>query len=392
MTKLPIIGSTSTVSDAAYALAHVPCPGINARFKARAAVLLDAGTVYTANSGIASFYLILEALKTVSSKKEVVLPAYTAGSLIVAIKKAGLVPVLCDISPDDYNAGLREARPAITADTLAVVAVHMFGIPVSGIEIFRAGMPGDVFLIEDCCQAMGSRVKDKPVGVFGDVSFFSFNRGKNLPANNGGCIISRVGALEGPLRTAMAACAAPGGMDWADAFLKTALFMAGTDPHVYGIANALAAGFRETAPPIDFPVHALGNFQSSLGLRALSKADALFMSRYRNGISILQGLRGVPGVRLPVVAPDLLPVFNRLPILIEDAGLIKLAQKELWLKGIETSRMYNKPLHHMFELGYKSEDFPHAGHVAEHLLTLPVHPGVRARHIKTMIDILRGLP
>jgi len=34
------------------------------------------------------------------------------------------------------------------------------------------------FLIEDCCQAMGSRLKGEPVGAIGDVSFFSFNRGK----------------------------------------------------------------------------------------------------------------------------------------------------------------------------------------------------------------------
>ena len=138
-----------------------------------------------------------------------ILPAYTAGSLIVAVKKAGLIPVLCDISLDDFNADRSSVRAAIADNTLAVVMVHMFGIPVGYIEDLKAAMPNHVFLIEDCCQAMGSRIKDKPVGFFGDIGFFSFNRGKNLSANNGGCIITRNSSLEEPLRNAMKECSCP---------------------------------------------------------------------------------------------------------------------------------------------------------------------------------------
>ncbi|MFA5100112.1 MAG: DegT/DnrJ/EryC1/StrS family aminotransferase [Candidatus Omnitrophota bacterium] len=389
--KLPIISSTSSVFDAAYALAHVPCAQVNTRFRAGLAVFLGAGNVYTLNSGLASFYLVLEALKAVSSKKDVILPAYTAGSLIVAVKKSGLKPVLCDISLEDFNSGADDMRAAVTGNTLAVVCVHMFGIPVRGMEDLGSRLPGGVFLIEDCCQAMGSRIKDKPVGAFGDAVFFSFNRGKNLSANNGGCIIARDSALEEPLRVSMKACALPGSMDWAGAFLKTCLFMAGTNPYVYGMAHSLAAGFRETSPPDDLSVQAMGNFQASLGLRCLRKTDALFMARYRNGVALLQGLTGVPGVRLPRILPDVLSVFNRLPVLLEDAGLLEHVQKILWRNGIESSRMYVKPLHHMFDLGYKQDDFPNACYLADHLLTLPVHPGVRAEQIKTIIDTIRGL-
>jgi perosamine synthetase len=390
MEKLPIIGSTASVPDLAYALSRGPRADADPLFKARLGVFLEAGAVHTLNSGLASFYQILAALKAVSPKKEVVLPAYTAGSLVVAVKKAALVPVLCDISLDDYNADIAGLRAAIGDNTLAVVAVHMFGIPAGYMENLKAGMPGHVFLVEDCCQAMGSRIKDKPAGFFGDAGFFSFNRGKNLSANNGGCIITRNSALEEPLRAAMKACVLPGAMDWAGALLKTALFMIGTNPRVYGMGHALAASFRETAPPGDFAVRALGNFQSALGLRGLRRAERSFMARFRNGSDLLKGLAGAPGVRLPAIAPDLFPVFNRMPIIIEDAAFIEVAQKRLWQKGIETSRMYVKPLHHMFDLGYKPESFPNACYFADHLLTLPVHPGVRGDHIKTIVDTLRG--
>jgi len=343
------------------------------------------------DSGIAAFYLILEALKTLSPRTEIVLPAYTAGSLVVAVRKAGLKPVLCDVSLRDYNADEECLSQAVGGNTLAVAAVHMFGIPLGYIETLRGRIPAGVYLIEDCCQAMGSRVKDKQAGSFSDVCFFSFNRGKNLPANNGGCIAARTSTLEQAIRNVAATVALPGAFDWCGAFLKNLLFSIGTRPFVYGMASAFAQGFRETAPPRDLDARQMGNFQSALCLRSLRRADSLFMARYRNGMELLGGLKGARGLRLPVIREDLWPVFNRFPILLEDEHRISETRKILWDKGIETSNMYAKPLHHMFDLGYGKDDFPNARYLARHLLTLPVHPGVGSAHIRTIINTLRGI-
>lgn len=389
--KLPIIGSTSSVFDALYALAHVPCPGANSLCKARLGAMLDAGQVHTLDSGIAAFYLILEALKTLSPRTEIVLPAYTAGSLVVAVRKAGLKPVLCDVSLQDYNADEECLARAVGGNTLAVAAVHMFGIPLGYMETLRGRIPGGVYLIEDCCQAMGSRIKDKQAGSFSDICFFSFNRGKNLPANNGGCIVARTSTLEPAIRSVAGAVALPGAFDWCGAFLKDLLFCIGTRPFVYGMASAFAQGFRETAPPRDLDARQMGNFQSALCLRGLRRADILFMARYRNGMELLGGLKGIRGAKLPVIREDLWPVFNRFPILLEDESRIAEVRKALWRRGIESSDMYARPLHHMFDLGYDKDDFPNARYLARHLLTLPVHPGVDSIHIKAMIDTLRGI-
>ncbi|HQQ06789.1 MAG TPA: DegT/DnrJ/EryC1/StrS family aminotransferase [Candidatus Omnitrophota bacterium] len=391
MTKLPIIGSAGSLSDALYALMHVPCAQAQASCRARLAAALDAGTAHTADSGIAAFYLALEALKTLSARKEVVLPAYTAGSLVVAVKKAGLKPVLCDISLDDFNADEACVRRAVSGNTLAVVAVHMFGIPVSSAGELADSMPEGAYLIEDCCQAMGARMQDRQAGSFGHISFFSFNRGKNLPANNGGCIIARSSACENAIKHVMSACPEPAAGAWFGAFLKNLLFMAGTNPFMFGIAHSLAAGFRETAPPERIRVCALGNFQSALCLRSLMKKDILFTGRLRNGMALLKGLEGIQGVRLPMIRQGVVPVFNRLPVIFDDAGLVNKAQRALWQNGIESSPMYARPLHHMFDLGYARSDFPNACFLAEHLLTLPVHPGVSERHIRAMADTLRSI-
>ncbi len=144
--------------------------------------------IYLVNSGLTAFYLALLALKNHSERQEVVLPAYTAGSLVVAIKKAGLKPVLCDITLEDFNLDRKILSGVVSGNTLAVVAVHMFGIPISDISGIKQKIPSGVCLIEDCCQAEGGKVDNLEVGSFGELSFFSFNRGENFSTFGGGGI------------------------------------------------------------------------------------------------------------------------------------------------------------------------------------------------------------
>jgi dTDP-4-amino-4,6-dideoxygalactose transaminase len=98
---------------------------------------------FTANSGTTAFYIILNALKKLSDKKEVLLPAYTAPSLILPIRKAGLNYRLVDISLDTFNMDV--------AKTLASIStihgrsfVHMFGIPMN----IKSNRSKGVFIIE----------------------------------------------------------------------------------------------------------------------------------------------------------------------------------------------------------------------------------------------------
>ena len=105
---------------------------------------------------------------------------------------------------------------------------------------------------------------------------------------------------------------------------------------------------------------------------------------------VLEGLRNAPGIILPKISSLTKPVFNRLPLLFEDTNRLSSMQHKLWAQGIETSRMYLRPLHHVFKLGYAKNDFPNAVYVASHLLTLPIHPGLSYIDIQRMINIIRG--
>ena len=389
LSKLPIIRSSISSADLVGGLRRMPDKTAVKRFADMLAAAVHSKYCYSMNSGISSFYVTLKALKRISDRREVVIPAYTAGSLVVAIKKAGLKAVLCDISLDDFNLDSGLLSGVISSDTLAVIGVHLFGINIKDIWSLRARMPPGVFLIEDCAQSMGSSTGGRQAGRFGDAGFFSFNRGKNLPICGGGCVVTDNERIAHAVEAEIDGLEADGIFSGLSLFLKNIAFSVAGNPLVYGLGFGLISRFKETAPPKDFSVKKMGPLQAALGLRLMERMESLFSLRHRNGTSLIGGLRGIDGIILPEIPDKTRYVFNRLPVIFKDAGRREAAERMLWENGIESSRMYLRPLHHMFDLGYDKKDFPKAVYCAERLLTLPTHPFVHDGDIDKMINAIK---
>jgi perosamine synthetase len=389
ITKIPIISGVFDLGDLVYAVRHMREEFISNEFSFAVSLQMQQKYVYLVNSGIAALYLALMVLQQKSGRKEVVLPAYTAGSLVVAVKKAGLKPVLCDISMDDFNADIASLSSAVSEKTLAVVCVHMFGIGMQAVARLREKIPPDVFVIEDCAQAMGSRIEAKPVGSFSDISFLSFNRGKNLPACAGGALMTNSKELAEIGSRIYARLFKREGI-WGNSIIaaKTFAFGQAVNPFWYGLGFPLISLFKSTRPPRDFTVEKIANFSAGLGLMLLKKAEESFTRRNQYGLRIIEALRSSEGIILPIIALDARPVFNRLPVVFKDINKVEEVRKRLWKAGIETSRMYLRPLHHMFELDYQPAAFPQACYLASHLLTLPVHPDLPDGLLLKMIYII----
>jgi perosamine synthetase len=346
--------------------------------------------VFLADSGLSVFYLALAALKKSSQRREVVIPAYTAGSLVVAIKKAGLKPVLVDISLEDFNLDRGLLTAAISDNTLAVVAVHMFGIPIWDSVSLKTIIPPEVCFIEDCCQAQGCRVNDRAVGSFGEISFFSFNRGKNFSLFGGGAIATDNDFLAEEIGKTLRQAQNYRVLELFRMGAKICVSVIATNPYIYNWVNSWAARFKENAPPDDFTVKPLSGLSSALGTILEPKNPGIFSSRNRNGEFLGNGLKSVLGLRLAEIKPGIYPVYNRFPVLFENEINLEKKQKKLWGAGFESSRMYLSPLHKMFRLGYLPQDFPNANYFAEHLLTLPVYPALREKDLFRMIKVLRS--
>ena len=351
---------------------------------------IDRKHLFFLNSGLSCFFVILEALKKISPKKEVILPAYTAPSLVVAVKKADLKPVLCDISLDDFNSDFALLPGLISQNTLCILGAHMFGIISGGLEDLKVKY-SDIFIIEDCAQAMGSSINNIPVGKLGDISFFSFNKGKNIPTFGGGCIATDSEELADIIKSVI------GGMSLKQASffvsckiaLKTLILSMAVKPWVYGMFYSLISRFKESTPPKDLNVGGYTILQAKLALLLLRRIEELSRKRYDNGIRLIEELKDFEGLILPKINKNTKPAFNRLPIVFSDLEKREKVEKNLCKAGIETSRMYLMPLHHHFDLNLSKEELPNSTFFANHLLTLPTHPLLTLKTLKTIINIIK---
>ena len=364
--------------------------GNNSReeFTENIAILTGKKHIVSFNSGLASFYVILEALKETSSRKEVILPAYTAGSLVVAIKKAGLKPVLCDINKDNFNVDVNKLEKIVSKDTLCILSIHMFGIPDDNILKLKDRFP-DVFIIEDCAQSLGSKIEGTPVGKFGDISFFSFNRGKNITSYGGGCIATDIEKIKDVIQNKYNTGKEPSIIKKILLPFKMMALSVACRPLIYGLGYPIIAQFKENKPPEDFNVTRYTEFQASVALWFLGHIDEASSGRNNNGIEIINGLKGLKGIILPEVNDSIYAVFNRLPIIVEDIDKMQIIKKHLWIAGVESSQMYLRPLHHIFDLGYSKEDFPNACYLADRLLTLPVHSLLKKKDVDKIIKTIK---
>jgi len=325
-------------------------------------------------------------MRRLSPNDEVVVPAYTAGSLVVAIRKAGLRPVPCDVSLDSFGYDPAQLAQLISGRTLVVTAVHLFGIG-SEMPALREACPG-AFIIEDCAQAMGSRIAGRFAGESGDIGFFSFNRGKNLPLSSGGCVTVTRADFAQAVSEEAAALGRPAAAGAAAG--RAFAFWAASRPLVYGAAFPLISRFKETAPPGDFKPRRMDDFTASLGARLILREEEISARRFENGNCLSAGLKGIKGLRLASIPHGDRPVYNRFPVIFDDTSALAKAENALWSAGFESSRMYLRPLHRMFDLGYRPAEFPKAAYLAGHLLTVPCHPDCSIRDCAKMITVIRG--
>ncbi|MBW1823388.1 MAG: DegT/DnrJ/EryC1/StrS family aminotransferase [Deltaproteobacteria bacterium] len=351
--------------------------------------LLDLKYVYLVNSGASSFYTILKTLKDREGKDEVIVPAYTAPSLITVIRKAGLKPVLCDISLDDFNMDVNLLPAAVSEQTLCILGVYMFGIVNKELQRLKRRFP-HIFIIEDCAQSLGSKIDATFVGNSADVSIFSFNRGKNLPTYGGGCIATNSERVAEKIIEEGQSISGPAMGQKVLIALKLLGLSLAVRPFIYGLGYRFIRRFKDVTLPKDFEVRRYSDFQAAVALSLLKKIEDFSEKRYNNGIKLIEGLRDVEGIILPKISGNVRPAFNRLPIVIKDLGKRQEVEKALGKAGVDTSRMYLKPLHHIFDLGYKEQDFPAASYFAERLLTLPVHPLLTDIQLNRIIETVKN--
>ena len=170
----------------------------NQAFEAGLSKFLGVEHVLTTNSGSSSNLLALTALtspllgdRALKPGDEVISVAAGFPTTINPILQNGLTPVFFDVDVATLNvdAGLIEA--AITPKTRAIMLAHTLGNPYNLAEIVRLKEKYNLWLIEDCCDALGSTYNGRKVGTFGDIGTLSFYPAHHITMGEGGAVFTR---------------------------------------------------------------------------------------------------------------------------------------------------------------------------------------------------------
>jgi CDP-6-deoxy-D-xylo-4-hexulose-3-dehydrase len=121
---------------------------------------------------------------------EVITVAAGFPTTVNPIVQNGLIPVFLDVQVPTYNVDVSQLEAALSPRTRAIMLAHALGNPFDLAAVTDFARQHDLWLIEDCCDAVGSTYAGNSVGTFGDLATTSFYPAHHLTMGEGGCVLT----------------------------------------------------------------------------------------------------------------------------------------------------------------------------------------------------------
>ena len=169
----------------------------NASFEQGLARYLGVKHVLTVNSGSSANLLAFSALtspelgeRALKPGDEVISVAAGFPTTVNPILLYGMVPVFVDVHIPTYNIDPAKIEAAVSDKTRAIMIAHTLGNTFDLAEVTRIARKYKLWLIEDCCDALGTTYDGKPVGTFGDLATISFYPAHHITMGEGGAVFT----------------------------------------------------------------------------------------------------------------------------------------------------------------------------------------------------------
>jgi len=169
----------------------------NDAFETRLAAILGIKHVLTVNSGSSANLVALSALtspllkdKALKPGDEIVTCATGFPTTLAPALQYGLMPVFLDVDIPTYNMDVGRLDEAIGPRTRAIMLAHTLGNPFDLDAVMAVAKKHDLWVIEDCCDALGATYDGKPVGRFGDIGTLSFYPAHHITMGEGGAVFT----------------------------------------------------------------------------------------------------------------------------------------------------------------------------------------------------------
>ena len=292
------------------------------------------------SNGTVALHLALEALG-VGKGDEVLVADFTFAASVNSIIYTGAVPVLVDIDADTWNIDMVKAEALVTPKTRAIMPVHIYGHPCDMDAITAFAAKHNLLVIEDCAEALGSRYKGRPVGMFGDVATYSFFGNKTITTGEGGMVVFKDEAA-----ASRAAVLRDHGME------KTRRYWHAEVGYNYRLTN----------------------LQAAIGVAQFERLDEFVAAKRMIAKTYNETLGQIPYFQLPAEQPDTFNSYWLYTFMVKDDAPFKRDDliQYLNLKGVETRPVFF-PIHIMppyVNFG-KAEDLPVSRWVSECGMSLP---------------------
>ncbi|MEZ6131813.1 MAG: DegT/DnrJ/EryC1/StrS family aminotransferase [Planctomycetaceae bacterium] len=141
------------------------------------------------SNGTTALHVALLALG-IGPGDEVIVPTLTYIASANAVTYTGAKPIFVDSAAGTWQIDVDDVRRAITARTRAIMAVHLYGQACNMNEIVALARDHDLLVVEDCAEAIGTRIGAQHVGTFGDIASFSFYGNKTITTGEGGMVVT----------------------------------------------------------------------------------------------------------------------------------------------------------------------------------------------------------
>ncbi len=311
------------------------------QFEAGIAALAGRRQGVACSSGTAGLHLGVRALEIGEGDEVITTPfSFVASANCLLYERA--VPRFVDIEEDSLGIDPALVEQAATNRTRAILPVHAFGRPCRIDDLVWLARQRGWAVIEDACEGLGSTIRGRPLGSFGDVAVFAFYPNKQITTGEGGMVVTDDGALADTMRSLRNQ-----GRDTDGTWLR----------HV-----RLGYNYR------------LDEMSAAVGVAQLERLTTLRAGRARVAAAYERALADFDWVRLPRAGAeetvDWFVYVVRLHEEIDRDGLIgRLAEV-----GVP-SRPYFTPLHlqpfYRASFGFRPGDFPATERVAASTLALP---------------------
>ena len=349
-------------------------------------------------SGTTALYLALISLKELSDKYEVIIPAYTCPSVLAAVIKAGLKPVLCDLDEEKSNFNFNELEDKISNHTLAIISVHLFGIPEDSFRINNLVSSYKIFHIEDAAQSFGTAISNNNdnigyqgmLGTIGDIGIHSFGRGKPLTLMQGGALTTDSDAIAEVVSQKVDELDHQSAIETFILILKALLYSIFLHPRLYWIPQHLPfLKLGETIFNLDFKMKRIDAFTSALGIEMIEHTSEINMIRAKNENLIFKKLSGFRNYFL--TSGYNTSHLLRFPLLMKNRKQKESVLPELKRRGVGATSMYPAPLN-LFKETKKyfngNDHYKNAQSFSERILTFPLHEYVTEKDIDKIKETL----